>query len=83
VALADGFAARTCLEAERRAARYARMSKDREAKLDLRIRNQRQKTPTCALAYHCLRKFSRTTRDAWIALPAETEWSRFHWNAGQ
>jgi len=80
-ALADGFAARTCLEGlSVELPAIARMSKDREAKLELRIRNQRQKTTNLRLGLSLPPEIQSDHEDAWIALPAGTEWSRFHWN---
>src|SRR5439155_22310716 len=79
-ALADGFAARTRLEGlSVELPAIARMSKDREAKLGLRIRNQRQKTATLRLGLSLPPEIQSDHEDRWIALPAGTDWSRLHW----
>src|SRR5882724_10181255 len=80
-ALADGFAARTRLEGlSVELPAIARMSKDRKAKLELRIRNQPQKSAALRLGLSLPPEIQSDHEDAWIALPAGTEWSRFHWN---
>src|SRR5438105_435387 len=80
-ALADGFAERTCLEGlSVELPAIARMSKDRKAKLELRIRNQLQKTAAVRVGLSLPQEIHSDHEDAWIALPAGTEWSRFHWN---
>ena len=48
----------------------ARMSKDREAKLEVRIRNERQRAKTLRLALALPREIESRQEDAWIALPA-------------
>jgi uncharacterized protein (DUF58 family) len=57
----------------------ARMSKDREAKLEVRIRNQRQKARTLRLALALPGEIHSVQEEATVALPGETEWSRFTW----
>jgi uncharacterized protein (DUF58 family) len=56
-----------------------RMSKDREAKLELRIRNERQQPRSLrvALAWPRGIQTAAETLDAW--LPAQSEWSRLAW----
>ncbi len=56
-----------------------RMSKDREAKLELRIRNdrQRQRSLRVALAWPREIRTASETMDA--LLPAQSEWSRLAW----
>jgi len=56
------------------------MSKDRAAKLSLRIRNQTQKTADLRLGLPLPPELQSDQDDAWIALPAGTEWSRFDWS---
>src|SRR6266404_232716 len=80
-ALADAFGARTALIGFTvEVPPIARMSKDREAKLELRIRNQLQKRVTVRLGLSLPPEIQSDHEDAWIALPAGTAWSRFHWN---
>jgi len=80
-ALADAFFARTGLAGLNvELPAIARMSKDREAKLELRIRNQRQKTATLRLGLSLPQEIHSDHEDACIALPAGSEWSRFQWN---
>jgi len=79
-ALADAFAARGGLAGINiELPVVARMSKDREAKLELRIRNQRQQPATLRLGLPLPPEIHSDHEDAWIALPTATEWSRFHW----
>jgi len=57
----------------------ARMSKDREAKLELRIRNGQQRRRTLRLGLPWPREI-KAAREEWDAiLPAESEWSRLAW----
>ena len=58
----------------------ARMSKDRAAKLSLRIRNQSQKAADLRLGLPLPPELQSDQDDAWIALPDGTEWSRFDWS---
>jgi uncharacterized protein (DUF58 family) len=57
----------------------ARMSKDREAKLELRVRNEQQKRRTLRLAINLPREIQSPQEEVDVSLPAETEWSRFSW----
>jgi uncharacterized protein (DUF58 family) len=57
----------------------ARMSKDREGKLEVRIRNERQKKKTVRLALALPREIESEQENARVALPADSEWSRFAW----
>ena len=57
----------------------SRMSKDREAKLELRIRNERQNQHTLRVALGFPREIPSPQEDAQVALPRDTEWSRFSW----
>jgi uncharacterized protein (DUF58 family) len=56
-----------------------RMSKDREAKLELRIRNERQQPRSLRVALAWPREIQTAAEilDAW--LPAQSEWSRLAW----
>ena len=56
-----------------------RMSKDREAKLELRIRNERQDTRTLRVALGLPREIQSPQEDVQVALPSDTEWSRLTW----
>ena len=57
----------------------ARLSKDREGKLELRIRNPRQKARTLRLALALPRQIQSPHEDLVVALPPESEWSRLTW----
>ena len=57
----------------------ARMSKDREAKLELRIRNERQNQHTLRVALGFPREIQSPQEDVQVLLPRDTEWSRFSW----
>jgi uncharacterized protein (DUF58 family) len=57
----------------------SRMSKDREAKLELHIRNEQQKPRTLRLALGMPREVQSPQEEVEVSLPAETEWSRFSW----
>jgi uncharacterized protein (DUF58 family) len=57
----------------------ARMSKDREAKLEVRIRNERRRLKNLRLALALPREIESPQEDAWVALPHDSEWSRITW----
>src|SRR5437879_13287800 len=57
----------------------ARMSRDREAQLELRIRNLSHTPRTLRLGLALPREIQSSQEDALVALPAGTEWSRFAW----
>jgi uncharacterized protein (DUF58 family) len=57
----------------------ARMSKDREGKLDLRIRNERQHQRRLRVALALPREIQTAAEDMQIVLPRESEWSRLAW----
>jgi uncharacterized protein (DUF58 family) len=61
-------------------AAVARMSKDREGKLELRIRNQRQQPKNLRVALALPREIKTESEEMDIILPAQTEWSRLAWN---
>ena len=80
VALIDAVGARASLSGISLALpEVARMSKDREATLEVRIRNQRQKPKTLRLALALPREIQSAQEDACVALPSGSEWSRFNW----
>src|SRR5205807_2689250 len=58
----------------------ARMSKDREAKLEVRIRNERQNPRTLRLALALPREIQSPQEEALVALPGNSEWSRLTWS---
>lgn len=60
--------------------RVTRMSKDREAKLELRIRNTRQRPKTLRVAPALPHEIDSPQEDALVALPAGSEWSRLTWD---
>ena len=57
----------------------ARMSKDREARLEVRIRNERLRAKTLRLGLALPREIESPQEDAWVALPRDSEWSRLTW----
>jgi len=57
----------------------ARMSKDREARLEVRIRNERRRPKILHLALALPGEIESPQEDAWVALPQDSEWSRFTW----
>ncbi len=57
----------------------ARMSKDREAKLEVRIRNEHRRPKNLHLALALPSEIESPQEDAWVALPQDSEWSRFTW----
>ncbi len=56
-----------------------RMSKDREARLELRVRNPGKIARQLRLGVVMPRQIECPEEEAWITLPAEAEWSRFLW----
>jgi uncharacterized protein (DUF58 family) len=56
-----------------------RMSKDREARLELRIRNERQQRKQVRFAPALPRELESAQEDVSVALPAASEWSRLSW----
>jgi uncharacterized protein (DUF58 family) len=57
----------------------ARMSRDRPAKLEVRIRNERQKPRRVRLALVLPREIKSAEEEMVVALPADSEWSRLIW----
>ena len=57
----------------------ARMSKDREGKLELRIRNERRLRQTVRFALPWPPEFQADDETLDVRLPAENEWSRLSW----
>jgi len=60
--------------------KVARMSKDREAKLEVRIRNERQLQRMLRIALPFPREIPSSTEQMDILLPAQSEWSRLTWS---
>jgi uncharacterized protein (DUF58 family) len=58
----------------------ARMSRDRPAKLDVRIRNERQKSKNVRLALALPREIQSPEEEVTLRLPKESEWSHLAWN---
>ncbi|HKW28226.1 MAG TPA: DUF58 domain-containing protein [Verrucomicrobiae bacterium] len=56
-----------------------RMSKDREARLELRIRNERQRQKSLRVALAWPREIRTATESLDARLPAQSEWSRLTW----
>ncbi len=80
LALVDALRARTSLAGISLALpEVARMSKDRESNLEIRIRNERQKPKTLRLALGLPREIVSVQEDALVALPRDSEWSRVTW----
>jgi uncharacterized protein (DUF58 family) len=78
--VADAFGARASLAGiSVELPEIFRMSKDREAKLELRIRNEHLQPKTVRLGLALPRELESSYDDAFVALPQETEWSRFNW----
>jgi uncharacterized protein (DUF58 family) len=57
----------------------ARMSRDRDAKLDIRIRNERQKSQNLRLALALPREIQSPQEELTVVLPKDSEWSRLTW----
>jgi len=57
----------------------SRMSKDREAKVELRVRNERQQQRTVRVALGLPREIQSPQEELEVSLPAGSEWSRFSW----
>jgi uncharacterized protein (DUF58 family) len=80
LALADAVGARRSLAGISLALPgIARMSKDRESQLEVRIRNELQRPKTLRLALGLPQEFASPYEDAFVALPKDSEWSRFAW----
>jgi uncharacterized protein (DUF58 family) len=58
----------------------ARMSKDRDSMIDVRIRNPDQKRRTLRFGLPLPRQIESVHEDEIITLPAESEWSHFKWH---
>jgi uncharacterized protein (DUF58 family) len=57
----------------------ARMSRDRPAKLDIRIRNEHQKSRNLRLALALPREIQSPQEELAVVLPKDSEWSRLTW----
>ncbi len=56
-----------------------RASKDRELKLLVRVRNERQAATTLRIALEMPAALRSTSEETTVALPADNEWSQFDW----
>jgi len=80
VALADAVAARTSLAGiSVELPGVVRSSKDREARIELRIRNERQTQRRLRFALPLPREIESPQEDLLVELPAASEWSRLAW----
>jgi uncharacterized protein (DUF58 family) len=80
VALADAVGARNSLAGIGvELPPIARMSKDREGKLELRIRNTRQRQRSLRVALAWPREIQTASETMDTLLPAQSEWSRLVW----
>jgi uncharacterized protein (DUF58 family) len=80
VVLADGIMARTGLDGITvTLPEVIRLSKDREAKLELRLQNERQTRKQLRVALALPRAMESSQEDLQVELPAGSEWSRLLW----
>jgi uncharacterized protein (DUF58 family) len=80
IALADALGARASLAGlSVELPAVVRMSKDREAKLEVRIRNERQKEKLLRLALGLPREIQSPDDSLQVLLPRDSEWSRLSW----
>src|SRR5665213_4548651 len=80
IAAADAVGARTSLAGIGvELPPVARMSKDREGKLELRIHNERQQSKNLRLALAWPREIKTENEEMETVLPAQSEWSRLTW----
>lgn len=80
VAIGDAIGARNCLtQIGCELPAVVRMSKDREAKLELRIRNGRQLKKHLRIALAWPREIESPLAEMDTILPAQVEWSRLIW----
>jgi uncharacterized protein (DUF58 family) len=80
VALGDAVAAQTVLEGiSIELPAVARVSKDREARLELRIRNERQRRRVLHVALAFPREIDSPQEEVRVELPEDSEWSRLAW----
>lgn len=80
-ALVDAVAARTSLAGIGvELPKVVRMSKDREAKIELRLRNEAMKPLRLRLALAMPRELESPEEDVRVELPAGSEWSRLAWS---
>jgi len=79
-ALADAVGARNVLAGiSLELPAISRMSKDRSASLEMRVRNQRQKQRVLRVALALPRELQSAHEDVIVALPEGSEWSRLSW----
>ena len=76
----DGILARAALEGVSvKLPEVIRLSKDREARMELRLRNARQRRKQLRLALALPRALESREEELRVALPEGTEWSRLVW----
>lgn len=80
VAVVDAVGARSSLAGiGAQLPEVVRLSKDRDGKLELRIRNERQQQKQLRLALAWPREIESSQEDLSVELPAGSEWSRLAW----
>lgn len=80
LAIADAFGASRSLAGISLALpEVTRMSKGRETRLEVRIRNESQQPRTLRLALAMPRQIQSPQEEAFVALPRGSEWSRMAW----
>src|SRR5205809_636815 len=80
IAVADAVGARSSLAGVSvELPAVVRMSKDRQTKLEVRIRNERQKEKSLRLALGLPREIESPEDSLNVRLPRESEWSRLAW----
>jgi uncharacterized protein (DUF58 family) len=81
LALGDAVAARGLLSGVSvQLPGIVRMSRDREAQLELRVRNERQRPRTVRVGLALPREIESLWEDTFVALPGGSEWSSFTWS---
>ena len=80
IAMGDAVIARSVLKGVSvELPEVVRLSKDREAKVELRIRNERQQRKQLRLALAFPRAIDSVQEDVRVELPPASEWSRLAW----
>ncbi|MDB6023160.1 MAG: hypothetical protein JWQ04_3017, partial [Pedosphaera sp.] len=80
LALADALGGRTALAGiSVHLPEVVRLSRNREAKIELRIRNERQKSRPLRIALALPREIHSAVDEMEVSLPRESEWSRLLW----
>jgi uncharacterized protein (DUF58 family) len=80
LALADALRGRTSLAGVSvQLPEVVRMSKNRDAKIEVRVRNARQKAREIRMALDLPREIQSPEDEMHVSLPGGAEWSRFSW----